>query len=205
MWAAAAVAVLIGATLVYLGVGAARAPEIGWFEYIRDMMELVDAVSVTPAGVAGFLLAGAGTVVAAFLLGRRWSTPRHSTTVHVDRSRVVTLVWSGAAALAVVGLLTALISLAAPVAYFSYDRTPHPDTPSVFEEPMLFLNSLFVASPTFVGAGLVWAGLLAMSLLLGRCRKLGRVPTASRSPAPSARPRSAGVASHSPRSDWRRW
>jgi|GEM_PF-2230311 len=179
LWAAAVAAVLIGATLVYLGVGAARAPEIGWFEYIREMMELVDAVSVTPAGVAGFLLAGAGTVVAAFLLGRRWSTPRHGTTEHVDRSRVVTLVWWGAAALAVVGLLTALISLSAPVAYFSYDRTPYPATPSVFEEPMLSLNSVFVASPTFVGAGLVWAGLLAMSFLLGRYRKLGRVPTAS--------------------------
>lgn len=179
LWAAVVVAVLIGATLVYLGVGAARAPEIGWLEYIREMMELVDAISVTPAGGAGFLLAGSGTVVAAFLLGRRWSTPRHSTTERVERSRVVTLVWWGAAALAVIGLLTVLISLSAPLAYFSYDPTPYPETPLAFEEPMLFLNSLFVASPTFVGAGLLWVGLLAMSFLLSRYGMLGRVSSAS--------------------------
>ena len=165
LWAAALVAALIGAVFVYIGVGAGRAHDIGWLEYIREMFALVDAVSVTPAGIAGFLLVGAGTLAAAFLLGHRWSVPGID---RAQRSRTVTCVWWGAAALALIGLLTVLVTLSAPQPFFSYAPAPYLESPSVIEDPTLLLNSLFVSSAVFVGAALLWTGLVVMSFLLGR-------------------------------------
>ena len=168
LWAAALIAALVGAVLVYVGVGAGRAHDIGWFEYIREMFALVDAVSVTPAGIAGFLLIGSGTLAAAFLLGHRWSVPRGIGQDRSPRSRALTLVRWGAAALALIGLVIVLVILSAPQPFFSYDPAPYLESPSVIEDPTLLLDSLFVSSAAFVGAALLWTGLAVSSFLLGR-------------------------------------
>lgn len=177
LWVVALVAALIGTVLVYFGVGRGRSDEIGWFDYIREMHTLVGGVPIEPIGVAGLLLVGSGAMTAAFLLGRRWSDPTSDATA---RAQAHTRVWwIVAAAVAVIGAVTVVISMSAPQPLFVYGTVngpgPVPPSPSVIEDPMLLFDTVYVAPATFVGAGLLWAGLLVMSVLLAR-RATRRAP-----------------------------
>lgn len=165
--AAAIATTVVGSVLVYFGVGSARYAEIGWVEYIREMVEVVDAVSVEPAGFAGLILASAGVLAGALLLGIRWSTPRPQAADSSERSHTLTYVWWGTVALIVIGLIVGIISTVASPPYFSNDNPNGPGA-TFIEDPELLFSGVRVASATFVGAALVWAGLLVMSYLLGR-------------------------------------
>lgn len=177
VWAVALLSVLVGSILVYLGVGSARADGIGWLEYIREMFALVDHVSVGPGAVSGLLLVGVATMVIAFLSGRWWSLRRDDAPNRGRRSRALAVARWGAAALIVIGLFTVLIGMSAPQPSFSYQPT-YLASPSVIEDPTMLFDTIYVASSTFVGAGVLWAGLLAMSVLVGRAAVSGRPSTA---------------------------
>lgn len=175
--AAAIATTLVGSVLVYFGVGSARYAEIGWFEYIREMVEVVDAVSVEPAGFAGLILVSAGVLVAAFLLGFRWSTPRRALADSAERTQTLTYVWWGAAALTAIGLIVGIISITASPPYFP-NHNPSGPGATFLEDPALLSSSIRVASATFVGAATVWAGLLVMGFLLGRYGRARSGPSA---------------------------
>lgn len=180
LWVVALVAALIGTVLFYSGAGRGRSDEIGWFDYLREMFALVGSVPVEPAGIAGLLLVGSGTMTAAFLLSRRWSTPSSDPTARAQRAQPHTRVWwIVAAAVAVIGAFTVVISMSAPQPHFVYGTVNGPGavppSPSVIEDPMLLFDTIYVAPATFVGAGLLWTGLLVMSVLLGR-RATHRAP-----------------------------
>ena len=177
VWAVALLSVLVGSILVYLGVGTARGAGIGWLEYIREMFALVDHVSVGPGAVLGVLLVGFGTMTIAFLSCRWWSLRRDDAPDRGRRSRALTVAWWGTAALIVIGLLTVLIGVSAPQPSFSYQPT-YLASPSVIEDPRMLFDTIYVSSSTFVGAGVLWAGLLAMSVLIGRAVVTGRPSTA---------------------------
>lgn len=177
VWAVALLSVLVGSILVYLGVGSARGAGIGWLEYIREMFTLVDHVSVGPGAVSGFLLVGFATMTIAFLSSRWWSLRRDDAPNRGRRSRALTVARWGAAALVVIGLFTVVIAMSAPQPSFSYEPT-YLASPSVIEDPRMLFDTIYVASSTFVGAGVLWAGLLAMSVLVGRAAATGRPSTA---------------------------
>lgn len=176
VWAVALLSVLVGSILVYLGVGTARGAGIGWLEYIREMFALVDHVSVGPGAISGFVLVGFGTMTIAFLSCRWWSLRRDDAPNRGRRSRALTVAWWGTAALIVIGLLTVLIGVSAPQPSFSYQPT-YLASPSVIEDPRMLFDTIYVSSSTFVGAGVLWAGLLAMSVLVGRAVVGGRPST----------------------------
>lgn len=177
VWAVALLSVLVGSILVYLGVGAGRGAGIGWLEYVREMFALVDHVSVGPGAVAGFLLVGVATMTIAFLSDRWWSLRRDDAPSRGHRSRALAVAWWGAAALIVIGLFTVIIGMSAPQPFFSYESS-YLASPSVIEDPRMLFDTIYVASSTFVGAGMLWAGLLAMSVLIGRAVVTGRPSTA---------------------------